>query len=123
MIIPYPKYTYCGALGVDNFVVDPNGYLYSCFEMCNKPEHSIGNVSQQMISINSNYIKWLASELPQKCDECINIPICQGGCPLERVMYNEESKCEYSVFSMKERLKLLYDIHLKDENFLDELCK
>jgi uncharacterized protein len=110
----YPKVLFfsCGAIASNEFVVDPDGFLYKCWNQVGIKEQSVGNLAHGEILNNEN-VKWLSLELPKKCETCNVLPICQGGCPLVRLKNNNASACGYKTISFKENLLITYEQHAK----------
>lgn len=70
---------------------DPEGYAYKCWEIIGNKRHSIGrlNADGQLIDINSKMLnRHLYGADPlydTQCRRCKYLPICVGGCPIQRV--------------------------------------
>jgi len=76
---------FCGANCISNFVIDPSGYAYKCWNDIGYIERSIGNLGElnkQDDKMNMNNIKYMTwSPFDYKdCTECNLLPICMGGC-------------------------------------------
>lgn len=84
-LLPHPIKNSCMMSNPRAFLVDPEGYVYKCIDQIGDLSASIGNI------VNSGRIDPSdAMEHPPldgKCRSCINLPICQGACPLR---YSEE---------------------------------
>lgn len=109
-VYPARKRNFCGAQCANNFVIDPEGHLYTCWHNVGMLERSFGNIKTGY-TLNENYTKWLLSEPPAKCMECQFLPVCQGGCPYEYLEKGEPS-CLSWTMDFKNRLKLAYEDHL-----------
>lgn len=113
----YPRRTSlpCNALTVNTFVVDPDGYLYTCWNNVGVKEKSIGTVIVGP-QLNKEYMDWLSLKLPHECTECKFLPLCQGGCPLERLKKCNKPNCSHRTISMSENLVITYEEYLKCTN-------
>lgn len=69
----------CYACHQGSFVVSPKGDLYKCTVTMNDESTKVGNVISG-IERNKYYFKWVNPKLPRKCDKCVFLPLCQGGC-------------------------------------------
>lgn len=52
-IYPEPKGSYCGADSMNNYVIDPKGYLYKCWSDIGILERSIGSIMDEQYKGNS----------------------------------------------------------------------
>jgi len=105
---------FCGAQRLNNFVIDPEGLLYSCWNDVGIVDQSFGDVKNGY-DLNENYTKWLLSEPSPKCRECQFLPVCQGGCPHDFFSRGEPT-CLSWVHDYKNRLKLAYKDHISKKN-------
>lgn len=105
-LYPLRKSNYCSAVTYGSYVIDPEGYLYTCWNVVGKKDKAIGNIIDKNI-ISNEYLKWLTYEPDKKCEECSVFPICGGGCPFE---YFRRGKpfCEKKIINYKEKLKIAY---------------
>ena len=69
----------CYACHQGSFVIAPNGNLYKCTTTMNDCNAIVGNIKSG-IDRNKYYFKWVNPNLPNKCNKCIFLPLCQGGC-------------------------------------------
>ena len=96
----YPKLygNFCGADNSSSYVVDPDGFLYKCWNDIGLPECAIGNVLDLTNRYNnqlfSNYMLYMPTDDPQ-CKKCKLLPICMGGCPHLRVNDRQDQCSEY----------------------------
>lgn len=62
-----------------SYVVAPNGELYKCTVTIKDKSATVGNIFDG-IDRNNYYFKWVNPELPEKCNKCVFLQLCQGGC-------------------------------------------
>jgi radical SAM additional 4Fe4S-binding domain len=101
---------FCQAEGRGSYVIDPDGYLYTCWQNVGAKEFAIGHLDGPAFE-NETYIKWLSNPLPHACLECSFLPCCQGGCGYERI-HNDTAQCTFQTFSYIEKLKLAFIYHM-----------
>lgn len=110
-LYPVRKSNFCAAVTYGNYVVDPEGYLYTCWNVIGQKERAIGNIIENNIMSNE-YLKWITYEPNKKCVECSIFPICMGGCPYEYFRRGEPF-CEKKIFNYKGKLKIAYEDYVK----------
>lgn len=66
----------CFACNANSFVISPEGKLSKC------PVSYVNNVGDVFngVEYNSEYFKWVNNSISQKCEDCVFLPLCQGGC-------------------------------------------
>lgn len=110
--ILYPKRvsTFCTAISTNSFVIDPEGFLYSCWDYIGIKEKSIGSIFSKLnINLNKEQCNWLLLNIPDECNECKLLPLCQGGCPSKRLSTNNKPACDPRLISLNEKLQIIYD--------------
>lgn len=114
---PRTRTTPCMAVSLNNFVVDPDGDLYTCWDIVGIKNRKVGDIINGA-TLNSEYVSWLDFDISDKCKCCNMLPICQGGCPFKKMQNNSNVECNYSIYSFKECLKLIYKnyIYIKNKN-------
>ncbi|NFV14385.1 SPASM domain-containing protein [Clostridium sporogenes] len=115
---PQSTATGCGALTINSFVVDPDGYLYACWDLIGVKDHCIGNIWDGPIT-NKEYLDWLSLDLPEECTKCNLVCLCQGGCAHIRLQNGNQPNCTHKTISYKENLKILYSEYIKSLNLKD----
>ena len=86
--------TECAISNKNSIVIDPEGYLYKCWEKIGQPQYRYGilnndggiDIISQMVLNNALYSNDPLKDL--KCKECSYLPICFGGCPMQRIESN-----------------------------------
>ena len=113
-LIPYRSPAFCTSISRNSFVIDPEGFLYTCWDFIGIKERSIGNIVDEL-DINNEYSKWLLLDIPRECKMCTMLPLCKGGCPSSRLHNNNVPCCNPSVMNLNEKLKIIYDDFKKSE--------
>ncbi len=108
---PGVKANYCCADHANSFVIDPEGYMYKCWNDVGNIDRAVGNVcdeeqDEKRFALNLEYIMWSPFE-HEKCVDCDILPICMGGCPYSG-LHNDEPKCEKWIYSLDETIKATY---------------
>lgn len=110
----YPgiKQNYCCADHEGAYVIDPEGYMYKCWNDVGIVEKAVGNVcvetpSDKMFSNNINYILWSPFEY-KECTECNILPVCMGGCPHQGIAGGKPS-CEKWKYSLDQTIIATYE--------------
>lgn len=105
MLAPFPAN--CFMVNKDRYVIDDAGLLYKCQKHLGKQEYNCGNVWDGPIE-NEIYSHYVTAELHDKhCIDCRMLPICQGGCNANRLLYGHKYACPPSK-SIIEKLVLKY---------------
>lgn len=95
---------------------DPEGYGYKCWEVIGNKEYAIGKLNAQGILTNINE-KVLNRQLfgadtidDPVCSACKYLPVCNGGCPIQRIENKFEGghncNCTYYKGYMADFLKI-----------------
>ncbi|MCR5523880.1 MAG: SPASM domain-containing protein [Clostridia bacterium] len=76
----------CIACSMNKIVINSNGKLFKCLQDSLSDDNSVGDC-QNGISTNNNYAKWYKEidNIGDKCEQCIFLPCCQGGCKYYRM--------------------------------------
>jgi uncharacterized protein len=90
--IRYPSrfFEECAIRNITSMGIDPEGYVYKCWETIGNKKYAIGKLNDGIITdINSvmlNRQRYGADTLDDKiCSQCSYLPICNGGCPIQRI--------------------------------------
>lgn len=73
--------------------VDSEGYMYHCMEQFGNPRYRIGNIKNKSIDF-SRLAQGMFAKDPfddPECRKCKVLPLCGGGCPMDRLKYTEGS--------------------------------
>ncbi|OPZ85180.1 MAG: hypothetical protein BWY74_03989 [Firmicutes bacterium ADurb.Bin419] len=112
----YPgiKANYCCADSSSAFVLDPEGYMYKCWNDVGRMDKAVGQVlkrteapDEDMYMRNVDYIFWSPFDY-KECIECNLLPICMGGCPYNGSRNNSKPECEKWKYNIEDVLKLTY---------------
>ncbi len=79
--LPVRDSSNCIACSLNKVVINSNGKLFKCVQDSLSDDNSVGDCRNGIIG-NSNYTKWYREidDLGEKCENCIFLPCCQGGC-------------------------------------------
>ena len=104
-----PALTKCLATRYNSYFINADGNVFKCPNHVNDKSKIVFNISQPNL-LSSNHVKWLSNiELNEQCKQCKLLPLCQGGCPKNK-LENNKTICEYeNIDSFKEILKLYYE--------------
>jgi uncharacterized protein len=113
----YPgiKANYCCADAQNSFVLDPDGYMYKCWNDVGAVAKAVGDIKnrrdgsgRQMLMNNIDYLFWSPFDF-QQCRECNILPICMGGCPYNGLRNGDRPECEKWKYNLDSILKLAYE--------------
>lgn len=107
-LYPLQKHLYCGAERLGQYVVAPDGLLYSCWNKINVKDNNIGSVKTGPV-YNYEQTKWLSLDLSDECKACTYLPCCQGGCAYFRINNKDNYACCHDLHSYKDKLKFVYE--------------
>ncbi|WP_346885195.1 radical SAM/SPASM domain-containing protein [Clostridium sp. UBA4395] len=107
--IPYS----CAALSTNGFGVDPEGNLYKCWTDIGIVNKSSGDIYNG-VKLNNYTLKWLTSELEDKCKSCNILPLCQGGCLYHKFNNDVDTlRCITNENLVKQAIKEYYMDYIK----------
>lgn len=89
----YPDYSIseCAIRNPYSFSFDPDGYVYKCWEHISDTKYAVGKVDKEGEFMASNVLlmnRQLYGADPledSNCRKCSILPICGGGCPIQRI--------------------------------------
>lgn len=102
----------------DSYAIDSKGYIYQCLEHLGNPQFKIGSIVDGKIS-RSKLIETSCSHLPfedEECRKCAYLPICGGGCPVDRIKAKQgsiKSCCSIHKDKLAALLPHLYEVNYK----------
>ena len=97
----------CMYRSIHSFAIGPNGNIYKCLELIDKEGYEIGNINDLMVS-RKQIAECIFEDMPfddPVCSKCQLLPICGGGCPLDRIKKEQgtiDSICPYYKDNMEE---------------------
>lgn len=115
MLAPFPAS--CYMVNKDRFVIDDKGYLYKCQKHLGKSRFNCGNVFEG-VTENEIYDFYVTDRLHDPaCQECCMLPICQGGCKANRLLYGSKFACPPSKTIIKKLVKKYYEYLMSNSNY------
>lgn len=107
MLAPFPAP--CLMTNRWRFVIDDQGLLYKCQKHLGKVDYSCGDVFTG-VRENDIYRRYTTDRLHDKaCEGCFMLPICQGGCNANRLLYGDKFACPPSKTIAKDLVRAYYD--------------
>lgn len=121
---PEPFFNECAIRNKVAISFDPEGYAYKCWEIIGNKQYAIGHLdnSGHIIEINEKILnRQLFGAEPiddQLCSKCKYLPICNGGCPIQRIQNKFEGAQNNTCTYMKGYLPdfMRYHILRKSNN-------
>ncbi len=95
---PKPFFSECAIRNANAISFDPEGYAYKCWEKIGDKDYAVWKLSPEghLENINTkllNRLMYGADPIDDHiCSKCRYLPICGGGCPLQRMENNFEGK-------------------------------
>jgi len=109
----------CAIRNKNVFGIDPEGYLYQCWENIGNKKYAIGKLDKEgnITEINQKVLNrnlYGADPLAnQECIECSYLPMCAGGCPINRIENEFEGRCNELCTTHKNYIKEWLSIYLE----------
>jgi radical SAM protein with 4Fe4S-binding SPASM domain len=108
-----PKCSFCGIGGERRITIDANGDLYKCHRLVGREEFKVGSVEKGIINTNKVYKFIKDTEIrDQECLDCPILPICQGGCKGNKLLYGTSHKCHNIKQVKSDVVKLYYETYM-----------
>lgn len=88
---PEPFFNECAIRNDVAISFDPEGYAYKCWEVIGNKEYAIGRLNEDgmLTDINERILNrqlYAADPIEDPtCSRCRYLPICSGGCPIQRI--------------------------------------
>ena len=92
--LPHIRLAHCDAMARDYRCIGPDLKLYRCEHYIGRKEYSIGDIIED-IDPNNDVDKYFLSNLPEKCNSCKYVRICQGGCQANRYLDHIPVDCDH----------------------------
>lgn len=105
---------------------DSEGYAYKCWEVIGNQKYAIGKLDTkgQIINVNNTMLnRQLYGSDPlddPKCKECNYLPICNGGCPIQRIENEFEGGHNDNCTYYKNYIEDFIKMHLKVKEKLSQ---
>lgn len=117
----YPSrfFNECAIKNVMSMSFDPDGYAYKCWEIIGNKKYAIGKLDEdgKLSNINQTiYNRHLYGADPLEdpiCSKCKYLPVCNGGCPIQRIENVFEGGKNNCCTFYKGKLEEFLRIHLK----------
>lgn len=90
------------------FAIGSDGEMYNCQHELGQKEFIIGNV-RKGLGITENLVDEHCTDISKQCENCIYLPVCQGGCYYAMRAGNTEAHCQVIKFECSIRTKMLLD--------------
>lgn len=113
---PYPevKLNYCCAELMNSFVVDPEGYLYKCWNEVGNVQNAVGNIADGLFDVtghkNGTWLRRNPIE-NERCSKCSLLPICMGGCPHNDMVLNNDNVCDLIKYNITDIMLKYYEMN------------
>lgn len=93
-----PKYVKgrCFACDKNSFVITPSGNLYKCPQDMYSADSIVGSIYSGVDHNSISYTKWCETTVTDECDDCVMLPLCQGGCRACEITNFKAEKCNIS---------------------------
>lgn len=106
----------CMYRSANTYAIDSAGYIYRCIEHLGDPTRHVGSLKEGKISLTALAQTTFAEDPfeDEACRRCNVLPICGGGCPLDRIAAKRGeggSPCSYYKKYLPELLPALYERH------------
>ena len=102
--LPQPVINVCGAERANNFVVDPEGQLFKCWNSVGRTDEPVGSIHQPFHHadrLDENKWQQFSADQDDICRECKFLPLCMGGCPDVRFRTGQsERDCVSSKYTL-----------------------
>ena len=107
---------FCGAQNVNTYVIDPEGYMYKCWNDIGDKSRAVSSLISKMFQnpmVESSYLLDTHVSNIDECLNCLFTYICHGGCPHKRLALKDNSilsdLCHVMKGSEKEFLEKYYE--------------
>lgn len=116
----YPSrfFNECAIRNIMSVAFDPLGYAYKCWEVIGNRNHAFARLTQDGLFDEVNEVilnRHLYGADPlddPKCSQCAYLPICNGGCPIQRIQNVFECRNNCTCTHFKGHIAEFLRIHL-----------
>jgi arylsulfatase regulator len=114
----------CAIRNSNSTTVDAEGYVYKCWEVIGNKARAIGRLKDgELQEINQTEMLrnlFGADPLEDKnCSACSYLPLCGGGCPIQRIENEYEDGSNHLCTTYKKHLKELLSSYLSMKRILE----
>lgn len=111
---PNPSVLPCGAVNFNTFAIDPDGYVYKCWEVLGEKEEAVFHISQPNLYSKKQleWVNWNPRNI-EECRECKHLPLCSGGCVIKSM--RGKKVCTYWKHHLDDMLEILAYKYEKDQ--------
>ena len=111
-LVPKLLTGFCLAKSKHSLVIGADGSIYRCNECSLDKTKATGSISKG-VECNEAYDYFMSINLPNECNECRFLPICQGGCPERRENISAtNSPCNRFKFKVEAISKILVEHYI-----------
>jgi uncharacterized protein len=84
--LPQPMATVCFSQLISSHLIDPEGYIYKCYNYVGDLPRAMGNIKENINYSHPNFTRLFNFDAfeDEECRSCSILPICMGGCPARR---------------------------------------
>lgn len=113
--LPIPHFGFCEAVSSNNFLFDPEGDHFFCWENVGRKEftNNSAHTLSEYIKLK-NYFVDTYSFHRDECENCKIFPLCLGGCP-QRKLESGRAPCPPLRYNIQEIVKTYYNNFCKNE--------
>lgn len=105
-----PNCASCGIITNKRIIVDADGTLYKCHRLTGRKDWATGNVIDGVDKTCYSYRYFTSPYIDEdSCKKCNILPICNGGCRANRILYGNNHKCHKIKQVQSELVKSYYD--------------
>lgn len=107
--LPIPHFGFCEAVSTNNFLFDPEGDHFFCWENVGRKALTNNSVcgSDEYMRLNNYFVNTYSFHRGE-CENCNIFPLCLGGCP-QRKLENGKAPCPTLRYNIHEIIKSYYN--------------
>jgi len=94
---PQHRWVYCCADALNAHCIDAEGLMYRCWADIGDKDKCVGSLMETIISTDNRYFQYMLHDptIDSKCKDCAVLPLCMGGCPLKRIIGDDDVCSNY----------------------------
>jgi len=106
-----PSPTACSlAHSLSAMVIDPHGNILKCTECVVNEMNIVGNVSDGIFNDPALW-RWINPCVKSECNDCLLLPICQGGCQSKNLGENNAYCCHKYKYCIEKMVRLYCEFY------------